>query len=88
MKAVRFHRHGDPGVLVYEDAPDPAPAEGRAIVRVHACSMNHLDLWERRSIDRVEIPLPHVSGSDIAGVVVDAGGGPSQPALVSCCNPA
>ena len=76
MKAVRFHRHGDPGVLVYEDAPDPAPAEGRAIVRVHACSMNHLDLWERRGIDRVEIPLPHISGSDIAGVVVDAGGGP------------
>jgi NADPH:quinone reductase-like Zn-dependent oxidoreductase len=75
MKAVRFHRHGGPDVLVYEDAPDPAPAEGRAIVRVHACSLNHLDLWQRRGIDRVEIPLPHISGSDIAGVVVDAGGG-------------
>ena len=75
MKAVRFHRHGGPDVLVYEDAPDPAPAEGRAIVRVHACSLNHLDLWQRRGIDRVEIPLPHISGSDIAGVVVDADGG-------------
>jgi NADPH:quinone reductase-like Zn-dependent oxidoreductase len=75
VKAVRFHRHGDPDVLVYEDAPDPVPAPGRAIVRVHACALNHLDLWQRRGSERVRIPLPHISGSDIAGVVVDAGGG-------------
>ncbi len=75
MKAVRFHRHGDPDVLVYEDAPDPAGGAGRAIVRVHACALNHLDLWQRRGIERVRIPLPHISGSDVAGTVVDDGGG-------------
>ena len=75
MKAVRFHAHGAPGVLAYEDAPDPIPAPGRAIVRVHACALNHLDLWQRRGIERVRIPLPHISGSDVAGVVVDDGGG-------------
>jgi NADPH:quinone reductase-like Zn-dependent oxidoreductase len=37
--------------------------------------LNHLDLWERRGIERVRIPLPHISGSDVAGEVVDAGGG-------------
>jgi NADPH:quinone reductase-like Zn-dependent oxidoreductase len=71
MKAVRFHEHGDPGVLRYEDAPDPQPDEGRALVRVRACALNHLDLWERRGLDRVAIPLPHISGSDIAGEVID-----------------
>jgi NADPH:quinone reductase-like Zn-dependent oxidoreductase len=76
MKAVRFHRHGGPEVLHYEDAPDPAPVRGRAIVRVHACALNHLDIWERRGLDRVKIPLPHISGSDVAGEVVDDGGGP------------
>ncbi len=76
MKAVRFHRHGGPEVLRYEDAPDPSPAPGRAIVRVRACALNHLDIWERRGLDRVKIPLPHVSGSDVAGEVVDDGGGP------------
>lgn len=76
MKAVRFHQHGGPDVLRYEDAPDPAPAGGRAIVRVRACALNHLDLWERRGLDRVRLPLPHISGSDIAGEVVDDGGGP------------
>lgn len=73
MKAVRFHRHGGPEVLSYEDAPDPLSASGRAIVRVRACALNHLDLWERRGLDRVRLPLPHISGSDIAGEVVDTG---------------
>ena len=76
MKAVRFHAHGGPEVLRYEDAPDPAPAPGRAVVRVRACALNHLDLWQRRGLDRVQIPLPHISGSDVAGEVVESGGGP------------
>ena len=46
---------------------------GRAIVRVRACALNHLDLWERRGIERVALPLPHISGSDVAGEVIDAG---------------
>jgi NADPH:quinone reductase-like Zn-dependent oxidoreductase len=73
MKAVRFHEHGDVGVLRYEEAPDPVPAAGRAVVRVRACALNHLDLWERRGLDRVKLPLPHISGSDIAGEVVSSG---------------
>lgn len=79
MKAVRFHAHGGPEVLRFEDAPDPAPAPGRAIVRVRACALNHLDLWERRGLDRVPLPLPHISGSDVSGEVVDSGGGPVPP---------
>ena len=70
MKAVRFHRHGGPEVLVYEDAPDPAPSPGTAIVRVRACALNHLDLWQRRGLERVTIPFPHISGADVAGEVV------------------
>lgn len=49
------------------------PAPGRAIVRVRACALNHLDLWERRGLDRVRLPLPHISGSDVAGEVVGSG---------------
>ena len=74
MKAVRFHQHGPPDVLRYEDAPDPVFQPGRAIVRVRACALNHLDLWQRRGIERVRIPLPHISGSDVAGEVVLADG--------------
>ncbi|MDE1857858.1 MAG: zinc-binding dehydrogenase [Thaumarchaeota archaeon] len=69
MKAVRFHRHGGPEVLQYEEAPDPVPNADEAVVRVKACALNHLDLWARNGLPNVEIPLPHVSGSDIAGIV-------------------
>ncbi len=79
MKAIRFHQHGGPEVLRYEDAPDPEPRPGEALVRVRACALNHLDLWERRGLEHVTIPLPHISGSDVAGEVV-ASTAPDMPA--------
>jgi NADPH:quinone reductase-like Zn-dependent oxidoreductase len=75
MKAVRFHHHGGPDVLVYEDAPDPAAAPGGVVVRVRACALNHLDLWQRRGLERVVIPLPHISGADVAGEIAEVGAG-------------
>lgn len=69
MKAVRFHKHGGPEVLQYEEAPDPITNSDEALVRVRACALNHLDLWARNGLPNVEIPLPHVSGCDIAGTV-------------------
>jgi NADPH:quinone reductase-like Zn-dependent oxidoreductase len=74
MKAVRFHEHGGPEVLKYEDAPDPVVPPGWVLVRVRACALNHLDLWQRRGLDRVKIPMPHISGADVAGEILDAGG--------------
>ncbi len=73
MKAVRFHEHGSADVLRYEEAPDAAGGPGRVVVRVRACALNHLDIWERRGLDRVTLPLPHISGSDIAGEIADGG---------------
>lgn len=70
MKAVRFHHHGGPEVLRLEEAPDPDLLPGDVLVRVRACALNHLDLWERRGLPSVQIPMPHISGSDVAGEVV------------------
>jgi NADPH:quinone reductase-like Zn-dependent oxidoreductase len=71
MKAVRIHQFGGPEVLQYEDAPDPQPRKDQVLVRVRACSLNHLDLWVRGGLPGVK--LPHILGSDIAGEVVDGG---------------
>lgn len=79
MKAVRFHEHGGPEVLRYEEAPEPVPREGEVLVRVRACALNHLDLWQRRGIERVRIPFPHISGADVAGEVVAAPGSGMAP---------
>jgi NADPH:quinone reductase-like Zn-dependent oxidoreductase len=73
MRAVRFHQHGGADVLRYEEAPEPVAAAGEALVRVRACALNHLDLWERRGLPHVMFPLPHISGSDVAGEVVEPG---------------
>ena len=73
MKAVRFHQHGGPEVLTFEDAPEPEPRAGHALVRVRACALNHLDIWQRRGIERVTIPFPHISGADVAGEVIGTG---------------
>jgi NADPH:quinone reductase-like Zn-dependent oxidoreductase len=72
MKAVRFHQHGGPEVLCYEDVPDPDLAPGEALVRVRACALNHLDVWGRGGLRKVKIPMPHIPGSDVAGEVVRA----------------
>ncbi len=58
MKAIVFHQHGAPDVLKYEDAPEPRIRSNEVLVLVKACALNHLDLWVRRGIPGVPIPLP------------------------------
>jgi len=71
MKAVRIHQFGGPEVLTYEDIPDPQLRQDQVLVRVRACSLNHLDVWVRKGLPGVK--LPHILGSDIAGEVVEVG---------------
>ena len=73
MRAILFDRHGAPDVLRYTDTPEPQPRSGEVLVRVRACALNHLDLWVRGGLPGVPIPLPHIPGSDIAGVVETTG---------------
>jgi NADPH:quinone reductase-like Zn-dependent oxidoreductase len=71
MKAVRIHQFGGPEVLVYEDIPDPQTRKDKVLVRVRACSLNHLDMWVRKGLPGVR--LPHILGSDIAGEIAEIG---------------
>jgi len=59
--------------LRYEEVPDPVAGPGEIVVRVKACALNYLDIWERRGLPGVPIPLPHISGSDVAGIVETVG---------------
>jgi NADPH:quinone reductase-like Zn-dependent oxidoreductase len=73
MKAVRFHQHGGPEVLQFEDAPDPQIRADEVLVQVKACALNHLDVFLRHGIAAWKLPLPHILGADISGVVAEAG---------------
>ena len=73
MKAVLFHEHGGPEVLRCEDASDPTPAGEEVLIEVHAASVNHLDVFVRRGLPGIKLPLPHIPGGDAAGVVREIG---------------
>lgn len=73
MKAAIFEQHGGPDVLQYADVPEPTIQPHEVLVEVKACALNHLDVWARSGLPGIEIPLPHILGSDIAGVVREVG---------------
>jgi NADPH:quinone reductase-like Zn-dependent oxidoreductase len=78
MRAMRIHQHGGPEVLRLEDidaSPYEQPGRGEVTVRVRACALNRLDLWTRQGLPGVTIPMPHILGSDISGVVSQVGEG-------------
>jgi NADPH:quinone reductase-like Zn-dependent oxidoreductase len=73
MNVARIYKHGGPEVLVLEEAPEPSIKANQILLRVRACSLNHLDLFVRAGIPGMEFSMPHVLGSDIAGEVIEAG---------------
>lgn len=74
MRAAVFSEFGGPEVVSVTRVPVPEPGPGEVRIKVQAASMNHLDLWVRRGLP-IEITMPHIGGSDIAGVVDAVGPG-------------
>jgi NADPH:quinone reductase-like Zn-dependent oxidoreductase len=70
MKAVLFHQHGGPEVLHYTDFPTPEPKSGEALIRLHAASLNRMDVMVRNGWSGLKLELPHINGADGAGEVV------------------
>ncbi|WP_435359201.1 zinc-binding dehydrogenase [Haloarchaeobius sp. DFWS5] len=73
MQAVQFSEHGDTDVIEYGDYPDPEPDADEVLVDVKAGALNHLDIWTRRGLPGIDLEMPHIPGSDMAGEVVEVG---------------
>ena len=71
MKAVRIHKHGGIDVLKYDDISPPNIRQNQCLVKIKAAALNHLDIWVRKGIPGV--PLPMIMGSDGAGFVEKVG---------------
>jgi NADPH2:quinone reductase len=80
MKAVRVHEVGGPEVLRYEEAPDPVPGEGQALVRIEAVGVNFIDVYHRTGLYKVA-SLPFTIGQEAAGTVEALGPGVSDLAV-------
>jgi NADPH:quinone reductase-like Zn-dependent oxidoreductase len=79
VRAVHVTAHGDPSVLEVVDLPDPEPGPGDVLLRPLGVSINHLDLWVRRGMPGMPIPLPRIPGCDGVAEVVALGEGVTGP---------
>jgi NADPH:quinone reductase-like Zn-dependent oxidoreductase len=77
MKAVVFDQHGGPEVLQLRDVPDPKTGPGHVLIEVKATSINHIDIFLRRGMPGVKVPMPKIVGSDAAGIIRELGTGVS-----------
>jgi alcohol dehydrogenase len=73
MVATVVREHGGPEQLLVETVQRPMPGAGEILVRVGACALNHLDIFVRRGMPGLPVPLPHTTGGDIAGWVEELG---------------
>jgi NADPH:quinone reductase-like Zn-dependent oxidoreductase len=76
MKAILLQTHGGIEVLQFSDFPDPKPAAGQALIKLHAAALNRMDLWVRNGWTGLKLEYPHIPGADGAGEVKAFGSPP------------
>ena len=78
MNAIQMQRNGGLEVLELRDVPRPEPGAGEVLVKVEAVGVNFIDIYRREGVYKVA--LPHIPGTEAAGVVEAVGEGVSlQP---------
>ena len=75
MKAAVIHEHGGLDRVRVEEVPEPKVGEGEVLLEVRSAALNHLDIWVRKGRPGLALRMPHVLGSDAAGIVVELGSG-------------
>ncbi len=74
MKAAVIQEHGGLDRVRIEQVSDPEPTEDEVALNVHSAGLNHLDIWVRKGRPGLKLAMPHILGSDAAGVVLAVGG--------------
>ena len=75
MKAAAIREHGGLDCVKVEEVPEPRAGEGEVVLEVRSAALNHLDIWVRKGRPGLALKMPHVLGSDAAGVVAELGPG-------------
>lgn len=78
MKAGRIHYFGPPDAIVIDEIACPTPKEGELVVRVAAAGVGSWDAVIREGKSVVQLSLPIILGSDLAGIVDSVGAGVIQ----------
>lgn len=76
MKAIVYEEYAPDDdyarILKIKDVPYPKPKPNEVVFKVRFAGLNHDDIWGMRGRP-IQIPMPHISGTDAAGEVVEVG---------------
>jgi len=68
-----LREHGVRGLRYETDFPDPIPGPGDVVVGVRAAALNYHDVFTRRGMPGIRIPMPAIMGLDVAGEIITVG---------------
>jgi len=76
MKALVYEEYAPDNdfkrILKIKDIDEPKPKSNEVVFKVKVAALNYDDIWAMRG-KPIEIPMPHVSGTDAAGEVIAVG---------------
>ena len=76
MKALVFEQYAKDddfeSILNIKDITEPTPKSHEVIIKVESAALNYDDIWAMRG-KPIDVPLPHISGTDAAGIVTEVG---------------
>lgn len=76
MKALVYEEYAPDDdykrILKIKDIPEPKPKSNEVVFKVKVAGLNHDDIWGMRG-KPIQIPMPHISGTDAAGEVIAIG---------------
>ena len=76
MKALVYEEYAPDNdferILKIKDIDEPKPKSNEVVFKVKAAALNYDDIWAMRG-KPIEIPMPHISGTDAAGEVTAVG---------------
>ena len=73
MKALAIYEHGGIDKLQITDLPKPMIGPDDVLINVKAIALNRLDLFVRNGSPALKLALPHIPGSDAAGIIAEVG---------------
>lgn len=73
MKAIQIKQTGGPEAMELVDIPVPEPKPNEAVLKLAACGVNFIDVYQREG--RYKVPLPFILGQEGAGTVTAVGAG-------------
>ena len=71
MNAIQISENGGADVLELREVNTPQPDKGEVLVKVEAAGLNFIDIYRREGL--YPVSLPHIPGSEAAGVVEAVG---------------